>query len=51
MTFSQGGLLYLGVCFEVCWFIYGQLRVVLADHHSVVFVLANKAGQVRQCGG
>ena len=25
--------------------------MVLADHHSVVFVLANMAGQVWQCGG
>ena len=24
--------------------------MVLADSHSVVFVLANVAGQVRQCG-
>ena len=34
------------VCAEVCWFICGRLGVVLADHHSVVFVLANMAGQM-----
>ena len=36
-------------CSEVCWFICGQLGVVLVDHHSVV--LATMTGQVRQCGG
>ena len=29
------------VCSEVCWFICGQLGV-LADNHSVLFVLANR---------
>ena len=41
----------LAVCSEVCWFICGQLVVVLAGYRSVVFVLANMAGWVRQCGG
>ena len=36
------------VCSEVCWFICGQLGVALADHFSVVFVLANMARQVQQ---
>ena len=30
------------VCSEVYWFICGQLGVFLADHHSVVFVFANR---------
>ena len=38
------------VCSGVCWFICGRLGVALADCHSVVFALANVAGQVRQCG-
>ena len=35
---------------EVYWFICGQLEAVLAGRHSVVFVLANMAGQARRCG-
>ena len=43
---GQLGMVTWLVCSEVCWFICGQLRVVLADRHSVVFVLANRTGQV-----
>ena len=41
------------VCFEVCccFFFCGQLGVILADHRSVIFALANIAEQVLQCGG
>ena len=39
------------VCSEVCWFICGQLGVILAGRHSLVLVLADMAGQVRRRGG
>ena len=43
----MGGLaVYPGVC----WFICGQLEMVLAGCRSVVFVLANMPGQMQQSG-